>query len=146
MNFLKGIFENDSIKKMAFSGLRKLMDEEKLTCIVLRNNPEKQDGPIPGFDVDMFKTPIAVFEGDTVGISPEQFEDYKNMAEMRDYIFHRKEMYGHFSNDEFEAMRDPEVRVHIERYLKAKKLADNGRDSTTDAGHPDTTGTDETAF
>lgn len=133
MNILSGLFNNEVIKKAAFSGLRKIMDEQKLTCIVLRNNPEKQDGPLPGFDVDMFTEPVAIFPNDTIGISPEQFLQYNTM--IRSYAEITEILPG-ISIDQLSAWNDPEVKNIINRYLKAKKLTD-GSDNTESAPDSD---------
>lgn len=129
MSFLGSIFQNETIKKAAFSGLRKLMQDEKLTCIVLRNNPEKEDSPIPGFDVDMFREDVVIFPADTIGITSEEYNKIMEIDKMLQGL----------TPAHFEAWEDPEVRDIINRYLKAKKLT-NGTDQSANAGSADTVG------
>jgi len=136
MSFLGGLFNNDAIKNAAFSGLRKLMDEEKLTAIVLRRNRDNNTGMIPGCDVEMFKEEVAVYDANAIAITPEQWKDFNQMYKMRHAIVTHSKLYEGIAPEHAEAFNDPEVKEIINRYLKAKKLT-NGNDSTAETSDPD---------
>lgn len=118
MNLFGGLFDNPAIKKLAFSGLRKLMQDESLQCIVLINNPENDDGPIPGFDVQMFREKIQIFDMDTVGLSIEQFKVVQRTLQFITEL----------------GPIDDEVINILERYHKAKQLSD-GNTTAEESGN-----------
>lgn len=124
MGLFGGLFDNPAIKNAAFSGLRKLMNEEQLTCIILINNPSQKDGPIPGFDVQMYRETMQLFDMDTVGIAKKDFE-------MISRTFDALEALG--------GPVDDEVIELITRYHRAKKL-NNGDIQSEGAGETDSHG------
>lgn len=137
MGLLNNLFDNAKIKELAFGQLRKIMSDNGYTSIVLINAPGKDDGPLPGFDVHFFKEPIEVFAGGTVGISPEQYQQYLSFAELEDTTkalmisaSEEKDYFEGVSTEMLVALHDDEVKELINRYLKAKKLQENGDDTT----------------
>jgi len=135
MSILSSLFNNDKVKELAFGQLRKLMMDNGYAVIILRNNPSNEGGPLPGFDIDFSKTPVIVFpdDNDTVGVSKAQFEKLNKLGELEDAMrasmiaaSEEKEYFENVSSEMLIALHDPEVIDYITRYLKAKKLHDNG--------------------
>lgn len=83
---LEALTRNASFQKMAFGAIRKLAKENDLKAIVLTVNEGSEDGPIPGFDLSMFRDPITVYTGDVVALTKMQYDmflrDYNNNTDL----------------------------------------------------------------
>jgi hypothetical protein len=92
MDFLKGLFANPTMIRIATDKLRSLFTDDGINTIVLRVNPHNLQPPLPGFDVIMFKEETAVLQKSVV----DDFQ--KKIAE---YPF----MISEFENEQFEALK-----------------------------------------
>lgn len=140
MSLLSGLFGNDSIKKLAFGQLTKLMKDENLSAIVLHykgDGNELPDDVVPGFNVQMFRHPVSIYDQSAVAITADQMEDFRELASQRAYLSEQVELFQDMTIEQVLAWRDPEIKDTINRYLKAKKLND-GIDNTDETGDPDT--------